>query len=75
MADVNYKAAPFGDYADGSSGAVIKANIEKLIALLTPSSESAPKLMANPEFALPDAEVCRLVVAELEAIKAKVTVA
>lgn len=74
MADIVYKAAPFGDYANGDSGAAIKANIDKLIALLTPSSESAPKLMANPEFALPDAEVCRLIIAELEAIKSKVTV-
>lgn len=74
MADIVYKAAPFGDYENGNSGAAIKANIDKLIALLTPSSESAPKLMANPEFALPDAEVCRLIIAELEAIKSKVTV-
>lgn len=74
MADIVYKAAPFGDYENGNSGEAIKANIDKLIALLTPSSESAPKLMANPEFALPDAEVCRLIIAELEAIKSKVTV-
>lgn len=73
MADV-IKQAPFGEYVDGNSGANIKANIDKMIALFTPSSPAALKAMTSPYFAMPSAQVCDMVVTELKAIKAKVSV-
>jgi hypothetical protein len=36
---------------------------------MTPSSEANKKFMAEPDFSLPDEEVCRLVRVELQAIK------
>lgn len=60
---------PFGDYVAGETA----NNIDKLIDLLTPSSPSAMKLMAEPDFSLPDKESCRMVVAELKAIKANIS--
>lgn len=59
---------PFGAYANGKTLAACQANIQKLIDLLTPSSIANPKLMAEPEFSLPDAEVCRLITTELKGI-------
>lgn len=59
---------PFGAYANGKVLATCQANIQKLIDLLTPSSIANPKLMAEPEFSLPDAEVCRLITTELKGI-------
>lgn len=60
---------PFGDYVAGETA----NNIDKLIDLLTPSSPSVKKLMAEPDFSLPDEESCRMVVAELKAIKANIS--
>lgn len=57
-----------GDYVQGDTA----GNIDKLIDLLTPSSASEKKFMAEPDFSLPDGEVCRLIRVELEAIKAKI---
>lgn len=59
---------PFGNYVDGAANT--NDNIDKMIELFTPSSESAKKLAAEPDFSLPDEEVCRLVRQELLAIKA-----
>ena len=59
---------PFGDYTSGAANT--NGNIDKLIALLTPSAPGAKKLMAEPDFSLPDEEVCRLIINELKAIKA-----
>lgn len=60
---------PFGNYVAGETA----NNIDKLIELLTPSSEAAQKLMAEPNFSLPDEEVCRLIREELKAIKANIS--
>ena len=56
---------PFGSYGNGYAN-----DIDALIELLTPSSLVRQKLMAEPDFSLPDDEVCRLIRAELEGIKA-----
>lgn len=60
---------PFGNYIAGE----VANNIDKLIALLTPSSLAVMKKAAEPDFSIPDAEVCRLITAELLAIKAKIS--
>lgn len=60
---------PFGNYVAGETA----NNIDKLIELLTPSSETAKKLMAEPDFSLPDEEVCRMIREELKAIKANIS--
>lgn len=62
------KEGPFGDYVAGETA----NNIDKLIEMLTPSSEASKKLMPEPDFSLPDDEVCRLIREELKAIKAKI---
>ena len=59
---------PFGNYVSGETA----NNIDKLIEMLTPSSEANKKFMPEPDFSLPDKEVCRLVVEELKAIKANI---
>lgn len=56
---------PFGSYGKGYAN-----DIDALIELLTPSSLVRQKLMAEPDFSLPDDEVCRLIRKELEGIKA-----
>lgn len=73
MADIVVKEGSFGDYASGNDGATFKANIDKLIELLTPSTIDSPKLMAEPLFSLPDEATCKLITDELKAIKAAVT--
>lgn len=65
---IEVNEGPFGNYQSGQTA----ANIDKLIALLTPSEVGAPKKAAEPDFSIPDAEVCRLIIGELKAIKAKV---
>lgn len=62
---VEVNEGPFGDYKSGQ----MSANIDKMIELFTPSSAGNQKLAAEPDFSLPDEEVCRLVRGELEAIK------
>lgn len=62
---VEVKEGHFGDYVQGDAA----GNIDKLIDLLTPSSVSQKKFMAEPDFSLPDEEVCRLIRVELKAIK------
>lgn len=56
---------PFGSYGNGYAN-----DIDALIELLTPSSLVRQKLMAEPDFSLPDDETCRLIRKELEGIKA-----
>lgn len=63
---VEVKEGAVGDYVAGDTA----GNIDKLIELLTPSSEANKKFMAEPDFSLPDEEVCRLIRVELQAIKA-----
>lgn len=62
---VEVREGHFGDYVRGETA----NNIDKLIELLTPSSVANKKFMAEPDFSLPDEEVCRLVRVELQAIK------
>ena len=62
---VEVREGHVGDYVQGETA----KNIDKLIELLTPSSVANKKFMAEPDFSLPDEEVCRLVRVELQAIK------
>lgn len=62
---VEVREGHVGDYVHGETA----KNIDKLIELLTPSSVANKKFMAEPDFSLPDEEVCRLVRVELQAIK------
>ena len=56
---------PFGSYGNGYA-----ADLAALKELLTPSSLTQQKLMAEPDFSLPDDEVCRLIRAEIDGILA-----
>ena len=62
---VEVREGHVGDYVQGDTA----GNIDKLIELVTPSSEANKKFMAEPDFSLPDEEVCRLIRVELQAIK------